>query len=212
MLRINEIFYSIQGESSMAGLPCIFVRLTYCNLRCSYCDTEYAFYEGTDYSFEKILSEIRKYHCNLIEITGGEPLVQKEVFVLMTTLCDLGYQVVIETGGSLSIQEIDQRVKVIMDLKCPSSKMADKNLYENINHLKQNDEVKFVIGNREDYDWSKNIINQYRLTEKCSVLFSNVFSELEPVQLAEWILKDNLNVRFQIQMHKYIWDPAKRGV
>lgn len=196
----------------MAGLPCIFVRLTYCNLRCSYCDTEYAFYEGTDYSFEKILSEIRKYHCNLIEITGGEPLVQKEVFVLMTTLCDLGYQVVIETGGSLSIQEIDQRVKVIMDLKCPSSKMADKNLYENINHLKQNDEVKFVIGNREDYDWSKNIINQYRLTEKCSVLFSNVFSELEPVQLAEWILKDNLNVRFQIQMHKYIWDPAKRGV
>ena len=130
----------------------------------------------------------------------------------MTTLCDLGYQVVIETGGSLSIQEIDQRVKVIMDLKCPSSKMADKNLYENINHLKQNDEVKFVIGNREDYDWSKNIINQYRLTEKCSVLFSNVFSELEPVQLAEWILKDNLNVRFQIQMHKYIWDPAKRGV
>jgi len=196
----------------MAGLPCIFVRLTYCNLRCSYCDTEYAFYEGTDYSFEKILSEIRKYHCNLIEITGGEPLVQKEVFVLMTTLCDLGYQVVIETGGSLSIQEIDQRVKVIMDLKCPSSKMADKNLYENINHLKQNDEVKFVIGNREDYDWSKNIINQYRLTEKCSVLFSNVFSELEPVHLAEWILKDNLNVRFQIQMHKYIWDPAKRGV
>jgi len=196
----------------MAGLPCIFVRLTYCNLRCSYCDTEYAFYEGTDYSFEKILSEIRKYHCNLIEITGGEPLVQKEVFVLMTTLCDLGYQVVIETGGSLSIQEIDQRVKVIMDLKCPSSKMADKNLYENINHLKQNDEVKFVIGNREDYDWSKNIINQYRLTEKCSVLFSNVFSELEPVYLAEWILKDNLKVRFQLQMHKYIWSPTKRGV
>ena len=212
MLRINEIFYSIQGESSMAGLPCIFVRLTYCNLRCSYCDTEYAFYEGTDYSFEKILSEIRKYHCNLIEITGGEPLVQKEVFVLMTTLCDLGYQVVIETGGSLSIQEIDQRVKVIMDLKCPSSKMADKNLYENINHLKQNDEVKFVIGNREDYDWSKNIINQYRLTEKCSVLFSNVFSELELVYLAEWILKDNLKVRFQLQMHKYIWSPTKRGV
>lgn len=212
MLKINEIFYSIQGESSLAGLPCIFIRLTYCNLRCSYCDTEYAFYEGTNYSFEEILSEIRKYNCNLVEITGGEPLVQKEVFALTTTLCDLGYQVMIETGGSLSIKEIDQRVKVIMDLKCPSSKMADKNLYENINHLKQNDEVKFVIGNREDYDWSKNIINQYRLTEKCSVLFSNVFSELEPIRLAEWILKDNLKVRFQLQMHKYIWSPTKRGV
>lgn len=212
MLKINEIFYSIQGESSLAGLPCIFIRLTYCNLRCSYCDTEYAFYEGTNYSFEEILSEIRKYNCNLVEITGGEPLVQKEVFALTTTLCDLGYQVMIETGGSLSIKKIDQRVKVIMDLKCPSSKMADKNLYENINHLKQNDEVKFVIGNREDYDWSKNIINQYRLTEKCSVLFSNVFSELEPIRLAEWILKDNLKVRFQLQMHKYIWSPTKRGV
>jgi len=196
----------------MAGLPCIFVRLTYCNLRCSYCDTEYAFYEGTDYSFEKILSEIKKYNSNLVEITGGEPLVQKEVLPLMKMLGDLGYNVMIETGGSLPIKEIDPRVKVIMDLKCPSSKMSHKNLYENINYLKQNDEVKFVIGNREDYEWSKDIINQYRLTEKCSVLFSNVFSELEPVHLAEWILKDNLNVRFQIQMHKYIWDPAKRGV
>ncbi|HEY4754917.1 MAG TPA: radical SAM protein [Ignavibacteriaceae bacterium] len=212
MLRINEIFYSIQGESSMAGLPCIFVRLTYCNLRCSYCDTEYAFYEGTDYSFQEILSEIKKYNCNLVEITGGEPLVQKEVLPLMKMLGDLGYNVMIETGGSLPIKEIDPRVKVIMDLKCPSSKMSHKNLYENINYLKQNDEVKFVIGNREDYEWSKDIIEKYFLTEKRTILFSNVFSELEPVQLAEWILKDNLNVRFQIQMHKYIWDPAKRGV
>lgn len=213
MLKVNEIFYSIQGESSWAGLPCIFIRLTYCNLRCSYCDTEYAFYEGTDFSIEEILNEIKKYNCNLIEITGGEPLVQKEeVLSLMKTLCNLGYQVMIETSGSLSIEEIDNRVKVIMDLKCPSSKMIDKNLYENINYLKRNDEVKFVIGNREDYDWSKNIINQYQLTVKCSVLFSNIFSELEPVQLAEWILKDNLKVRFQIQMHKYIWSPTKRGV
>jgi len=196
----------------MAGLPCIFVRLTYCNLRCSYCDTEYAFYEGTDYSFQEILSEIKKYNCNLVEITGGEPLVQKEVLPLMKMLGDLGYNVMIETGGSLPIKEIDPRVKVIMDLKCPSSKMSHKNLYENINYLKQNDEVKFVIGNREDYEWSKDIIEKYFLTEKRTILFSNVFSELEPVQLAEWILKDNLNVRFQIQMHKYIWDPAKRGV
>lgn len=211
-MKINEIFYSIQGESSMAGLPCIFIRLTYCNLRCSYCDTEYAFYEGTDYAIEEILTEIKKYNCNLVEVTGGEPLVQKEVLPLMKILCDSGYDVLIETGGSLSIKEVDQHVKVIMDFKCPSSKMAEKNLFENINYLKKNDEVKFVIGNREDYDWSKNVIDKYQLTEKCSVLFLNVFSELEPVQLAEWILNDNLKVRFQIQMHKYIWSPTKRGV
>ena len=212
MLKINEIFYSIQGESSLAGLPCIFIRLTYCNLRCSYCDTEYAFYEGTDYTIEEILAEIKKYDCKLVEVTGGEPLVQKEVLPLMKNLCDSGYDVMIETGGSLSINEIDKRVKIIMDLKCPSSKMAEKNLYENIDVLKLNDEVKFVIGNRQDYGWSKNVISQYQLTEKCSVLFSNVFEELKPVQLAEWILEDNLKVRFQIQMHKYIWDPKKRGV
>lgn len=196
----------------MAGLPCIFIRLTYCNLRCSYCDTEYAFYDGIDYSLEQILTEIKKYDCKLIEITGGEPLVQKEVFPLMKILCDSGFQVLIETGGSLPIQDIDQRVKIIMDLKCPSSKMTEKNLYENINFLKQNDEVKFVIGNREDYEWSKNIIDKFLITEKCTVLFSNIFSKLEPVQLAEWILNDNLKVRFQIQMHKYIWNPTKRGV
>jgi 7-carboxy-7-deazaguanine synthase len=212
LLKINEIFYSIQGESSLAGLPCIFIRLTYCNLRCTYCDTEYAFYEGTDYTIEKILAEIKKYECKLVEVTGGEPLIQKEVLPLMKILCDSGYDVIIETGGSLSIKEIDKRVKIIMDLKCPSSKMAEKNLYENIDVLKPNDEVKFVIGNRQDYDWSKNVISQYRLTEKCSVLFSNVFEELKPIQLAEWILEDNLKVRFQIQMHKYIWDPKKRGV
>ena len=212
MLKINEIFYSIQGESSLAGLPCIFIRLTYCNLRCTYCDTEYAFYEGTDYTIEKILAEIKKYECKLVEVNGGEPLVQKEVLPLMKNLCDSGYDVMIETGGSLSINEIDKRVKIIMDLKCPSSKMAEKNLYENIDVLKPNDEVKFVIGNRQDYGWSKNVISQYQLTEKCSVLFSNVFEELKPIQLAEWILEDNLKVRFQIQMHKYIWDPKKRGV
>lgn len=212
MLKINEIFYSIQGESSLAGLPCIFIRLTYCNLRCSYCDTEYAFYDGTDLSIEEVLSEIKKFDCNLVEITGGEPLVQNEVHILMNKLCDLGYEVMIETGGSLSIKEIDPRVKVIMDLKCPSSKMTHKNLYENINFLKTIDEVKFVIGNRNDYEWSKNIVEKYLLTEKCIILFSNVFYDLEPVQLAEWILKDNLKVRFQIQMHKYIWSPTKRGV
>jgi 7-carboxy-7-deazaguanine synthase len=213
MLKVNEIFYSIQGESSLAGLPCVFIRLTYCNLRCSYCDTEYAFYEGQDYTQEQILNEIKNYDCNLVEITGGEPLVQRhEALSLMKKLCDSGYHVLIETGGSLPIKEIDERVKVIMDLKCPSSKMSDKNLFENITYLKPIDEVKYYIGNREDYEWAKNVLTQYSLIEKCSVLFSNVFSELEPVKLAEWILKDNLKVRFQIQMHKYIWNPATRGV
>ena len=169
----------------------------------------------------ELITRLTKYYPKLkntiailIEITGGEPLVQKEVFPhMMKILCDLGYEVMIETGGSLSIQEIDKRVKVIMDLKCPSSKMADKNLYENISYLKQNDEIKFVIGNREDYDWSKNIVDKYSSLQKnAAVLFSNVFSELEPIQLAEWILNDNLKVRFQIQMHKYIWNPTKRGV
>lgn len=212
MLKVNEIFYSIQGESTMAGLPCIFIRLTHCNLRCSYCDTEYAFFEGTDFSISEIISEVNKYGCNLVEITGGEPLLQKEVHVLMKELCDLGFQVMIETGGSMPIKEIDKRVKIIMDLKCPSSEMSDKNLYENIISLKQADEIKFVIGNREDYDWSKDLIHKYSLTEKCIVLFSNVYSDLEPIHLAEWILTDKLKVRFQIQMHKYIWNPAKRGV
>lgn len=212
MLKVNEIFYSIQGESTMAGLPCVFIRLTHCNLRCSYCDTEYAFFEGTDFSVSEIISEVNKYGCNLVEITGGEPLLQKEVHILMKELCDMGFQVMIETGGSLPIKEIDKRVKVIIDLKCPSSKMSDKNLYENIFSLKQDDEIKFVIGNREDYDWSNDLIHKYSLTEKCIVLFSNVFSELKPIHLAEWILTDKLKVRFQMQMHKYIWNPAKRGV
>lgn len=212
MLKVNEIFFSIQGESSMAGLPCIFIRLTYCNLRCSYCDTEYAFYEGSDYSIEDILAEIKNYDCRLVEITGGEPLVQSEVHVLMSELCNKDYFVMLETGGSLSIKDVDNRVKIIMDLKCPSSKMSHKNLYENIDYLKSNDEVKFVIGNREDYDWAKDIIRKYSLADKYTVLLSTVFSELEPIQLAEWILQDNLKVRLQLQLHKYIWSPTKRGV
>lgn len=212
MLKVNEIFFSIQGESSMAGLPCIFIRLTYCNLRCSYCDTEYAFYEGSDYSIDDILFEIKKYDCSLVEITGGEPLVQSEVHILMSELCNKDYSVMLETGGSLSIKDVDNRVKIIMDLKCPSSKMSHKNLYENIYYLKSTDEVKFVIGNREDYHWAKDIIRKHSLAEKCLVLFSNVFSELEPIQLAEWILQDNLKVRLQLQLHKYIWSPTKRGV
>lgn len=212
MLKVNEIYHSIQGESSKSGLPCVFVRLTYCNLRCTYCDTEYAFYEGEDKSIEEILTEVKKYNCNLVEVTGGEPLVQKECLDLMRKLCDEGFDVMLETAGSLSIKDIDERVMIVMDLKCPSSKMEKKNLYENIHFLKQKDDLKFVIGNREDYDWSKEIISRYDVKGKCEILFSVVFGELEPVNLVNWIIEDKLDVRYQLQMHKYIWHPETKGV
>lgn len=213
LLKVNEIFYSIQGESTNAGLPCVFIRLTYCNIRCVYCDTEYAFYEGTDRSVEEIINEVKSFGCRLVEITGGEPLVQENVHILMKQLCDMGYDVMIETGGSLPIELIDNRVKVIMDLKTPYSKMEKKNRYENINYLKPNDEVKFVIGSREDYDWARTILSKYDLVNKVKqVLFSPVFDKVENIDLAKWILDDKLNVRFQLQMHKYIWHPETRGV
>lgn len=212
MLKINEIFYSIQGESTKAGLPCVFIRLTYCNLRCTYCDTEYAFYEGYDKSIDSVIEEVKKYNCKLVEVTGGEPLVQEESLELMKRLCDEGFEVMLETGGSLPIEPVDERVKIILDLKCPSSGMLKKNLYENVDHLKPIDEVKFVIGTKEDYDWSKEQIEKYELSKKYPVLFSVVFGELEPLTLVEWILEDKLDVRFQLQMHKFIWEPDTKGV
>lgn len=212
MLKVNEIYFSVQGESTKAGLPCVFIRLTYCNLRCTYCDTEYAFYEGKDLTVDQILSEVNKYGCKLVEVTGGEPLFQNECLDLMNRLCNEGFEVLLETGGSLSIKEVDEKVKIIMDLKCPSSGMLKKNLYENINYLKSKDEVKFVIGTKEDYEWTKEILQKYNLTSKCEVLFSVVFSKLEPVTLVEWMLADKLNVRFQLQMHKFIWEPNAKGV
>jgi len=213
MLKVNEIYYSVQGESTYAGFPCVFVRLTYCNLRCSYCDTEYAFYEGNDLSISQILDEVKKFECKLIEITGGEPLVQMdECLLLMKQLCNENFEVLIETGGSLSIKDIDPRVKIIMDLKCPSSGMEKKNLYENIDYLKQTDELKFVISNREDYDWTFDVLKRYDLENKCKILFSVVFGKLEPVHLVNWILEDKINVRFQLQMHKFIWHPETKGV
>lgn len=213
MPKINEIYFSIQGESSKAGLPCVFIRFTYCNLRCTYCDTEYAFYEGNEMSIEEIIGEVRKYDCKLVEITGGEPLVQREECLqLMKELCDMGYEVMIETGGSLPVNGIDQRVMIIMDLKCPSSGMMKKNLYENLNYLKEKDEIKFVIGDIDDYRWAKDIISHYDLTENHSALFSVVFGKLEPIELVNWILQDKLNVRFQLQTHKYIWNPETKGV
>lgn len=211
-LVVNEIFYSIQGESTHAGRPCVFVRLTYCNIRCSYCDTDYAFYDGREMSIDEIVGSIKGHGCNLVEITGGEPLFQTNVHELMTRLCDGGYEVLIETGGSIDIKRIDPRVKRIVDFKCPSSKMVKNNLWENVRHLKDGDEVKFVIGDREDYEWSKHKINEYTLVDRFPVLLSVVFSELEPIRLAEWILEDKLNVQLQLQVHKYIWTPQKRGV
>lgn len=213
VLKINEIFYSIQGESTKAGLPCVFVRLTYCNIRCVYCDTEYAFYEGVDRTIDEIVDEVKSYNCKLVEITGGEPLVQENVHILIKQLCELGYEILLETGGSLPIESVDKRVKIIMDLKTPYSKMEKKNRYENIQYLKPTDEVKFVIGNRDDYDWAKGVIQKYALINRVEqVLLSPVFDNIENIQLAEWILQDKLNVRFQLQMHKYIWHPETRGV
>jgi len=212
MIKVNEIYYSIQGESSKAGLPCVFVRLTYCNLRCTYCDTEYAFFEGKDYSIDEILGQVKKYNCNLVEITGGEPLFQKECYELLNRLCEDGFEVLLETGGSLPIEPVNKSVKIIMDLKCPSSSMEKKNLYDNINYLKSGDELKFVIGTREDYEWTKELLKKYELINKCEILFSVVFSVLEPLTLVNWILEDKLNVRFQLQMHKFIWHPMAKGV
>jgi len=212
MLKINEIFYSIQGESTFAGERCVFVRLTGCNLRCTYCDTEYAFYDGNEFSVDSIIETIKSFNCNLIEITGGEPLLQNEVNNLMTKLCDKRFTVLLETSGSLSIEKVDKRVINILDFKTPSSKMVKKNYFANVNFLKISDEVKFVLGSREDYDWAKKIIIKYNLEKKVTILFSSVFGKIEHVKLVNWILEDKLNVRYQLQMHKYIWDPNKTGV
>ena len=212
MLKVNEIYFSIQGESGYAGLPCVFIRLTYCNLRCTYCDTEYAFYDGKEMSLDEITAKVKEYNCNLVQVTGGEPLFQEECPGLLTRLCDAGFKVLLETGGSLPVKDLDNRVIVIMDLKTPSSGMVRKNMYENIDYLKDVDEVKFVIGSREDYDWSRDIISRYNLTGKCKILFSVVFGKMDPRTLVEWILEDKLDVRFQLQMHKFIWSPETKGV
>lgn len=211
-LTVNEIFFSIQGESSHVGLPCIFVRLAFCNLRCSWCDSTYTFYEGREMSFDQIMDHIREYPCNLVELTGGEPLAQEEAFPFMTLLCENGYEVIVETSGSLDISRTDPRVKRIMDLKCPGSGMAARNRYKNIESLRSNDEIKFVIKDRHDYEWAKQTIENYRLTAVCPIIFSPVFDVLDTVELAQWMLDDGARARLQVQLHKYIWNPAQRGV
>ena len=211
-LKINEIYKSIQGESTYMGLPCTFIRLTYCNLRCSYCDTEYAFYEGKDIEIDKIIKKVNKLKTKLVEVTGGEPLIQVGCINLLHKLIKNGNDVLIETGGALSIEKIPKEVIVILDIKCPSSNMSDKNLWTNINFLKKEDQVKFVIGDREDYEWTKTILKKYNLNTKCEILFSPVFNKIEPKTIVDWIMEDNLDVRFQLQIHKFIWEENKKGV
>ena len=211
-LKINEIYYSVQGESTHSGCPCIFIRLTYCNLRCSYCDTEYAFYDGKDMEITDIMIEIKRWDCNLVEVTGGEPLFQDECINLLNELVNSNYEVMLETGGSLSISDVPKIVVKIVDFKCPSSGMVKKNLWSIVDDLQAHDEVKFVIGNREDFDWAKDRITEYSMDKICTLLFSPTFGEINPQQIVEWILAENLPVRMQLQMHKMIWSPEEKGV
>ena len=213
MIKVNEIFKSIQGEGSFAGKLCSFVRLTGCNLRCSYCDTKYAYEKGYDLSTEEIVEKIKMLGPNLVEITGGEPLLQKETAELIDFLIKRKHVVLIETNGTISIKNINQHAIIILDLKCPGSKMSANMLWKNIEYLRKKDEVKFVIGDRKDYDWSKDIVAKYNLAQQVNhVHFSPVYGKLVPKKLAEWICHDNLDVRMQIQIHKYIWGPDARGV
>lgn len=211
-MRITEIFYSIQGESSYAGLPCVFIRTTGCNLRCVWCDTDYAFYGGENLSIEEIIQKVESYGCKLVELTGGEPLLQKEIYELSERLLEKGYTVLIETSGERDISKLDPRIIKIMDIKCPGSGESHRNRWENLKFLTPKDEVKFVIKDRQDYEWAVNIINKYKLDERVQVLFSPVWGEMELKSLAEWILQDRLKVRFQVQLHKFIWSPETRGV
>jgi 7-carboxy-7-deazaguanine synthase len=212
-LTINEIYRSIQGESTWAGLPCVFVRLTFCDLRCTYCDTAYAFYAGAKMTLPQIVERVQAFDCLLVEITGGEPLLQRNVLPLMKELCDGGKTVLIETSGAHDISGIDPRVHRIMDLKTPGSGESERNRYANIAHLTTCDEVKFVIGSREDYLWSKQKIVEFDLIQRCgTVLFSPIFNRIDPRDIVEWLLEDNLKVRFQLQMHKFIWSPEAKGV
>jgi 7-carboxy-7-deazaguanine synthase len=211
LLKVNEIFYSIQGESSFAGIPFVFIRLTGCNLRCTYCDTKYAYEEGTEMSVEQIIEEIKKYNCPYVEVTGGEPLLQEETPGLVNSLIDDDFTVLVETNGTKDIGVIPDKAVRIMDIKCPSSGESDKFEWENLNRLNPKDEVKFVIAEKLDYDWAKEIITDRNLSDKVKVLLSPVKDKMSPDILAEWILKDELNARLQIQLHKIIWPFYRRG-
>jgi 7-carboxy-7-deazaguanine synthase len=205
VLRLTEIFYSLQGESNTTGWPTIFVRLTGCPLRCQYCDTAYAFKGGEKKSFDDIYQALQKYPCKRICVTGGEPLAQADCYPFLTFLADKGYQISLETSGARTLENIDPRITVVMDLKTPDSKEEKRNLYENIPLLKSGDQVKFVICSRNDFEWSKNVLKNYDFPAGVDILFSPSWQEVKPQELAQWILDDELQVRFQIQLHKILW-------
>jgi 7-carboxy-7-deazaguanine synthase len=213
MLTINEIFHSIQGESTHAGAPCVFVRLTACDLRCTWCDTPYAFTEGVKRTVADVVDAVAAFGCQLVEITGGEPLLQDDVYPLMAGLRDRGLTVLVETGGHISVDRVPQGVVKIIDVKCPGSGESARNHWPNLDLLGPADEVKFVIRDRDDYDFARNVVSRHALPAKCSaVLFSPVHDVLPPAELASWILADRLAVRLQLQVHKYIWGAHARGV
>jgi 7-carboxy-7-deazaguanine synthase len=212
-LNITEIFYSIQGESTHAGCPCVFVRLTGCNLRCRWCDTAYAFYGGQRMTIEEVAGAVARYRCDLIEITGGEPLLQAGVYPLIDALLAAGGTVMIETSGASDVSRLDPRVIKIMDLKCPGSGESERNLWSNLEHLTAHDEIKFVIADRADYEWAREAIRTRNIAARvAAVLISPAFGEMNPAALAGWLLEDRLPARIQLQIHKHIWDPAARGV
>jgi 7-carboxy-7-deazaguanine synthase len=211
-MRITEIYQSIQGESSFAGLPCVFVRTTGCDLRCSWCDSEFTFTGGKSMTVDEIMAEVEKYDCRLVELTGGEPLLQPEIYGLAARLADGGCTVLIETGGHRDISKLDPRVIRIMDLKCPCSGESEKNLWSNLEHLRPADEVKFVIADRKDYEWTLKIIREHGLEDRVKVLISTAHGMIQPEQVVTWMLEDKLRARFQLQLHKYIWPPEARRV
>lgn len=213
MLTINEIFHSVQGESTHVGRPCVFVRLTACDLRCSWCDTPYAFTEGRKMTIDDVLSQVRDYGCDVVEVTGGEPLLQNDVYPLMRRLLEEGKTVMIETGGHIDAGQVPAGVIRVIDVKCPGSGESGKNCWENLDALRPTDEVKFVIKDRADYEYARDVVDRRRLAGRCAaILFSPVHGVLHPRQLTEWVLADRLPVRVQLQIHKYIWSPDTRGV
>jgi 7-carboxy-7-deazaguanine synthase len=211
-LLLHEIYRSIQGESTYAGLPCVFVRTTACDLRCTWCDTPHAFTQGTSWTLDAVLARVAEFRTPLVEITGGEPLLQAETLPLMTRLCDAGHTVLLETSGARDISAVDRRVHVIMDLKCPDSGEMAANLWSNLDHLKPTDEIKFVIASAADFRWAERTVREHRLAERFGVLVSPVFASVTPRELAEWVLASGLNLRMQVQLHKVIWEPDARGV
>jgi 7-carboxy-7-deazaguanine synthase len=211
-LLIHEIYRSLQGESTFAGLPCVFVRTAVCGQRCVWCDTPHAFTEGEELLVDDVIRRVKAYECPLVEVTGGEPLIQPEVHPLMTALADVGMTVLLETSGAEDVSKVDRRVHIIMDLKCPDSGESERNRFENLDHLKPTDQVKFVIASRRDFDWTVRTVREHKLDERFTVLLSAVFDRVSLAELAAWLLESGLNARMQLQMHKYIWDPKARGV